>query len=59
MRDNKLFRKRDSQKEEEKTKLEKVKDEIKNGIYGVFYILLKSNENSFWKYSVLLAIEFL
>ena len=41
MREGKLIRNRDSHREEEKTKLEIINHEIKNGIFGVFYILLK------------------
>jgi hypothetical protein len=59
MRDNKLLRNRDSHKEDEKTKVERLQEELRNGVFGVFYILLKKQDNSLWKYTVLLIIEFL
>ena len=59
MRENKIFRKKNQQKEEEKTKIEWLKDEIKSGIFGVFYILLKQNESTIWKFIIMHAALFL
>ena len=52
----KLYRKKDHLKDDEKSKLERIKDEVINSIFGVFYILLKSNESSLWKFGVILGI---
>lgn len=57
MRENKLYKKIESQKEEEKSALERLTEELRNGIFGVFYILLKNNETSSWKYSLMMVIE--
>lgn len=53
-----MLRKKDSNsKEEEKSKLERIKDEVINSIFGVFYILLKNSESSLWKFIVVMAIQ--
>lgn len=59
MREGKIFRKKDSHKEEEKTKLERLIDEVKTSIFSVFYILLKNNESSLWKFIAIYLIQFL
>lgn len=61
MRDGKVYgrRKGDNNREEEKTQFEKIKDELMNMIFGVFYILLKNNESSLWKFGVVLCIQFI
>jgi len=53
MGEGKLFRKKDSLKEEEKSKLDRIKTDISTNIFGVFYILLKSNESSLWKFIII------
>lgn len=59
MRENKIFRKKNAQKEEEKTKIEWIIDEFKNSIFGVFYILLKQNDSSLWKFAIMNTALFL
>lgn len=56
MREGKLYRKKDSLKDDEKTNLEKIKDEVITSIFGVFYILLKANESSLWKLGIILGV---
>ena len=45
--------------EEEKTKFERAEHFAKNSIYGIFFLLLKEQETTFWKFVFLLFIEFL
>ncbi len=59
MREGKLLRKKDSNKEEERSKLDKIKDTLMNSIFGVFYVLLKGNEGSLWKFIAVHIIQFL
>ena len=64
MKDGKLLKKKDMQKlgfEEEKTQWEKLRADTVNSIFGVFYILLKTQTDSraLWKYTLLLLIQFL
>lgn len=61
MRDGKVYgrRKGDNNREEEKTQFEKIKDELMNMMFGVFYILLKNTESSLWKFGVVLCIQFI
>ena len=59
MRDGKHFRKGNSQGEEEKSQLEKMREEMKNGLFGVFYIILKRSSTDLWKYAILMVLEYL
>ena len=62
MRDGKLFRKKGdshNSKEDERTKLERIKFEVINSIYGVFYILLKNNDSSLWRFGMILVVQFI
>jgi hypothetical protein len=59
MKDNKLLGNKGESSEEEKSKLEQVEEEIKSSIFSVFYLLLKNNETSFWKFVVILIIEYI
>jgi hypothetical protein len=45
--------------EEEKSKLEQIEEEVKSSIFGVFYLLLKNNETSFWRFVLILLIEYI
>lgn len=45
--------------EEEKSKLEQIEEEVKSSIFGVFYLLLKNNETSYWKFIAILLIEYI
>ena len=56
MKDNKLGREASS--EEEKSKVEHIEAEIKTSIFSVFYLLLKNNETSYWKFLIILLIEY-
>ena len=58
MKETKLLSK-DSNSEDEKTKFEKLEEEIKTSIFSVFYMLLKNQETTFWKFILLLIIEYL
>lgn len=67
MRDNKLFRKKGVSGgggggfglDDDLSKFEIVKHELKTGIFGVFYILLKQDESSLWKFLVVYTILFI
>lgn len=61
MRDNKLLiiSKDGPASEEEKTKAQKIEEEIKTSIFSVFYLILKNNEVSYWKYAFILLIEYI
>lgn len=58
MRDGKLYgrKKGENLKDDEKSKLERIKDDAIYSIFGVFYILLKTNESSLWKFGIILGI---
>ena len=45
--------------EEDKSKLEKVEEEVKQSIFTVFYLILKNQESSYWRYILVLIIEYL
>jgi len=60
MKETKLLGvKGDNNSEEEKSKLEQVEDEVKLSIFSVFYLLLKNNETSYWKFVIILIIEYI
>ena len=61
MKENKILSGRadSSNSEEEKSKLEIVEEEVKGSIFSVFYLLLKSNETSYWKFIIVLLIEYI
>lgn len=50
---------KESSSEEEKTRFEQIEEEVKNSIFSVFYLLLKNQETTFWKFIFLLIIEYL
>lgn len=58
MKEGKLARNKDS-KEDDKSKLEWIREEIHKGIFGVFYVLLKTNDGSLWKHVAIMLIELL
>lgn len=58
MRDNQGAQAKDGG-EEEKSKLEQVEEEVKQSIFTVFYLVLKNQENSYWRYILVLIIEYL
>lgn len=58
MKENKLLGK-DSKSEEEKTKVELFEEEVKSSIFSVYYLLLKNQETTFWKFIVLLVVEYI
>jgi len=58
MKETKLLGKENSS-EEEKTKFEQIEAEVKTSIFSVFYLLLKNQETTFWKFVLLLMIEYL
>ena len=58
MKETKLFAKEQAS-EEEKSKIEQFEEDIKNGVFSVFYLLLKNYETTFWKFIVLLIIEYM
>lgn len=49
---------RDSGMDDERSQLEIIEEEVKSSTFGVFYLLLKNNESSFWKISFILMIEY-
>ena len=59
MKDSKILAKDGSQQEEEKSKLEKIEEEVKTSIFSVFYLLLKNTETSYWKFVIVLIIEYI
>ncbi len=60
MKETKLLGvKGDKNSEEEKSKLEQVEEEVKISIFSVFYLLLKNNETSYWKFVIILIIEYI
>jgi len=56
MKDSKL---KEGSSEDEKTRLEKVEEDVRSSIFGVFYLLLKNNETSFWKFIVILVVQYI
>lgn len=56
MKDSKL---KEGSSEDEKTNLEKVEEDVRSSIFGVFYLLLKNNETSFWKFIVILVVQYI
>jgi hypothetical protein len=50
---------KDSSAEDEKSKLEQIEEEVKSSIFSVFYLLLKNNETSYWKFIIILIIEYI
>ncbi len=58
MKETKLLIKESSNNEEEKSRLEQFEENIKNSIFSVYYLLLKNQETTFWKFIVLLIIEY-
>jgi hypothetical protein len=59
MKDTKLLRKGDTSEEENKSTLEKFEEKLKISIFSVYYLLLKNQETTFWKFVLLLTIEYL
>ena len=59
MKETKLFSKESAVSDEEKSKLQQWEENIKSSIFSVFYLLLKNQETTFWKFIVLLIIEYL
>ena len=59
MKDSKILAKDGSSQEEEKSKLEKIEEEFKSAVFSVFYLLLKNNETSYWKFVIILIIEYI
>ena len=61
MKDSKLLggAGKDNNSEDEKSKLEQIEEEVKSSIFGVFYLLLKNNETSFWKFIIILLIDYI
>jgi hypothetical protein len=60
MKESKLLgAKGDSNSEEEKSKMEQIEEEVKTSIFSVFYLLLKNNETSYWKFVIILLIEYI
>ena len=53
-----LFTGKDSS-EEEKSKIELFEEEVKTSIFGVYYLLLKNNETTYWKFVIVLLIEYI
>ena len=53
-----LFTGKDSS-EEEKSKIELIEEEVKTSIFGVYYLLLKNNETTYWKFVIVLLIEYI
>ena len=43
----------------EKTWFEKVEETMKTGVFGVFFLLLKDNETSVLKITIILILDFL
>lgn len=56
MKDSKL---KEGSSEDEKTNFEKVEEDVRSSIFGVFYLLLKNNETSFWKFIVILVVQYI
>jgi hypothetical protein len=60
MKETKLLGvKGDNNSEEEKSKVEQIEEEAKMSIFSVFYLLLKNNETSYWKFVIILIIEYI
>lgn len=45
--------------EEEKSKVEQIEEEVKSATFSVFYLLLKNNETSYWKFVIILVLEYI
>ena len=58
MKETKLLGK-ENKNEEEKSRFEVFHENVKNSIFSVFYLLLKNQETTFWKFIVILVIEYL
>jgi hypothetical protein len=58
MKETKLLGK-ENNNEEEKTKFEQIEEELKSSVFSVFYLLLKNQETTFWKFIILLIVEYL
>jgi len=50
---------KDSNSEDEKSRIEQIEEEVKTSIFSVFYLLLKNNETSYWKFVIILIIEYI
>ena len=60
MKENKVQRKKDQfSKEEDTLKLDIILEDTKNGVFGVFFVILKNNNQSFPKQVAFLVIELL
>ena len=59
MKHNYIFDSEEDSKEEEKTALQKVEDEVKTSIFSVFYLLLKNQETTSWKFIIIMIIEYI
>lgn len=61
MKDNKILGKDgggSSSSEVEKSRFDQVVEEVKTSIFSVFYLLLKNQETTFWKFLILLIVEY-
>ena len=60
MKDNFIFAMgKDSDSEEEKSTLQKVIEDVRTSVFSVFYLLLKNQEATLWKYLAILIVEYL
>lgn len=58
MKENKLLGK-EASSEDERSRVEIIQEDVKNATFGVFYLLLKNQETTYWKFIVLFIIEYL
>ncbi len=50
---------KESSTEEEKSKIDQYTEELKTSTFGVFYVLLKNQETTYWKFLFILIFEYL
>lgn len=60
MKEAQLFRKVNNKKkqDDEKSKLQEFEEDVKLSIFSVFYLLLKNHESTYWKFIVLIVLEY-
>ena len=59
MKERNLLNKEGQSSEDEKSKFEVWEENLKSSVFSVFYLLLKNQETTMWKFLVLFVIEYL
>ena len=59
MKETKLFARESYANDEDRSLLEQLEENVKNAIFSVYYLLLKNQETTFWKFILLLIVEYI